>query len=251
MNTPTTDQVDATATPADWSRLSGASWFVFGMYLVAALAIFLILSRGLDTNINLTDRLQFIVEQGSRWTAAWLTWNVAALSLLLFFVSLSSVHAHHRSADRSLLKFAVALATVAVATDLAAQAIEMGVVPDLASLTLSQLKSGSWTAASSATLTLAMHRLAMVLTGYVANGACALAVLAASWSTRESFPSSVFAGGLVVGTAGLFLTVASLMHAVAVEYWSGVVLILTMMIWQAGVAVAASERACQLEKGSA
>src|SRR5262245_40521917 len=88
-----------------------------------------ILRFGLDSNADLLARLQFITDHTAAWTAAWLTWMLAALSILFFFASFASAHACSRG---TALGTAVLIGVVAVAIDLSAETIELGILPELA-----------------------------------------------------------------------------------------------------------------------
>src|SRR5436309_7664807 len=105
-----------------WSRLRGAAWLALVIHGVAALAMALVLREGLATNPDAAARLRFVIGHRALWTAAWLCWNAAAVSILYFFACFMWAH---RTA-----KVAVVVVSVAVAVDLTAEMIAMTVCPE-------------------------------------------------------------------------------------------------------------------------
>ncbi len=75
-----------------WSRLSRAAWLAFAVHLLAGLALALILRRGLETNADLGDRLRFVGGSRLAWTAGWICWTVAALTILNFYARFAAAH---------------------------------------------------------------------------------------------------------------------------------------------------------------
>jgi hypothetical protein len=106
------------------NRLRRAAVIAFVTHLTAGIAMAAILSRGLETNANFASRLAFIVNHQRWWTFGWLTWTVAAISVLYFYETFASTHGIER--------FAVLLTAAAVVADISAQAIEIGVLPGVA-----------------------------------------------------------------------------------------------------------------------
>ena len=91
----------------------------------------LLLRRGLETNPDFQDRLAFLVNHRVLWGFGWFTWTAAALAILYFYIAFASAH---QAADPSniWLRFAVILTAAAIGPDLAAQTIEIGVLPGIA-----------------------------------------------------------------------------------------------------------------------
>jgi hypothetical protein len=168
-----------------WAVLARAAWVAVATHAAAGLAMLLVLRHGLETNPDLQSRLRFVAEQRAAWTLAWLVWNVAALSILYFCVVFSAAHSEGKALAP--FGFAVCLCSAAVACDLAAESILMGVLPGLTT-------DGS--------AFLVWQRAAVVLTGYVANGLYTVAILTLLWLTRGAYASTVVAVGLLaaVGT---------------------------------------------------
>src|SRR5215831_6388673 len=111
--------------------LRKAALLAFLLHLLAGISMAVVLRQGLDTNADFQDRLTFLINSRWLWTVAWLSWSLAALAILNFYMSFAAVH-DAGAFLASPLWFAVLLTVAAVGLDLAAQAIEVGVLPDLA-----------------------------------------------------------------------------------------------------------------------
>jgi hypothetical protein len=221
-----------------WLRLSRAAWLAAGTHIVAGLAMLLVLRHGLETAPSLEARLRFIAEHTPLWTAGWLTWNAAALSILYFCVAFAAAHSADR--ERAPLWFAVALCAAAVACDLGAESVFMGVLVELSRPSLDELSRGVPGAASRFVL---WQRSAVMLTGYVANGLYSAAILVLWWLTRSAYGRLEVAAGLVLCLAGFALSAAALAGSVAGMFWANVVLLPSLLVWLAAVARHASGRA--------
>src|SRR5262245_63526883 len=104
-----------------------------------------VLRHGLETTPELQDRLAFLINHRVLWTLGWFAWTIAALAILYFYFVFAA--AHQRKSH-----FAVYLTVAALGPDLAAQAIEIGVLPN-----------------ATPVLFLALHRVDVMLSVYVAN----------------------------------------------------------------------------------
>jgi hypothetical protein len=173
----------------------------------------LILRGGLETNPDLQDRMAFIVNHRMLWTAGWLTWTIAGPAILYFYMALADAHPGSP-------KIAVYFTVVALAPDLAAQAIEIGVLPGLAGQELF----------------LALSRTATVLSGYLANSLYTLTAVMLVWASRRTYPKWVSLAGFAVGIFGLGLSAAVLMESVPGMFWTNVFLVPALLVWLAGVA---------------
>jgi hypothetical protein len=210
------------------NRLQRAAIAAFCIHFVAGAAMALILRHGLETNPDLQTRLGFLVNHRALWTFGWLTWTAAAFAILYFYVIFAAAHSEsdQSGASRSTLHFAVLLTTAALAPDLAAQAIEIGVLPDLAQHTDFQRF-------------VLLHRIAVMMSGYVANGLYSLSAWILTWSTRSAYRTWVWFAGMAVGAFGLVLSVAALMNSIEGMFWSNVLLLPSILLWLAGVAAEA------------
>src|SRR5215831_17598765 len=95
----------------------------FWLHLLAGAAMALILRNGLETNPNLLNRVSFIVDHAALWSFAWLTWTAAAIAILCFYAAFASAYQNGQ--------VAVWLTIAAIGPDLCAQAIEIGVLPQM------------------------------------------------------------------------------------------------------------------------
>ncbi|MGH9750404.1 MAG: thiol-disulfide oxidoreductase DCC family protein [Candidatus Polarisedimenticolia bacterium] len=214
-----------------WRRLSRAAFIALTLHLVAGLAMALVLRRGLETNADLLDRLRFLAEHAGLWRVAWLAWNAAALSIIYFYVAFARAHAGNGAP----MRVAVLLGAAGVVTDLCAEAIEMFALPALA--------AGALAGRGALSLFFSTHRLAVLLTGFLANGLYTVAAVVLCWAARRVYPRWTLAAGMGVGASGAWLSAAALLDSTAGMIWSNAVLIPCLALWQAGVAAAASVRA--------
>jgi len=208
------------------NRLRLAAIVAFCLHLVAGLAMMVVLRHGLETNPDLRGRLTFLATHRTLWSFAWLTWTAAALSILYFYMTFAETH-DTAGSSRVPLRLAVLLTTAALAPDLAAQAIEIGVLPPLAFHALSSMDRLD--------LFLVLHRTAVMLSGYLANGLYSLSALFLAWSTRPQYSAWVWLSGLAAGFSGFLLSAAALMDSTAGMFWSNVVLVPSILLWLAGV----------------
>jgi hypothetical protein len=192
--------------------------------MLAGASMALILRHGLETNPDFQARLSFLAGHRALWAFAWLTWTVAALAILNFYDALARAH--------QLSRFAVLLTAAALGPDLAAQAVEIGVLPSLT---------------DRADLFLILHRVAVLMSGYVANGLYSLSALVLAWRSRAAYPPWVWSAGLAAGAFGFILSAAALVDWTAGMFWSNVFLVPAIIVWLAGVAYSESLTARQSE----
>jgi hypothetical protein len=217
---------------SNWARLRAAAWAAAATHLVAGAAMACILRKGLATNPDVEARLRFITEQPVSWTMAWLCWNAAALTILYFFVCFFRVN----QSDNGRLLFPVMLVAAAVAADLTAESIAMGVWPEVAV----QVLRARTTAMGQFEM---WDRTVTMLTGYLANGLYALATMLAVWPTRSDYPRAVWLVGLAVAGVGVALSIAALYDSVPALVWTNALLVPCIILWQVGVAITAGKRA--------
>lgn len=215
----------------DWIRLSQAALFAAVNHFIAGLFMAIVLRQGLDTT-ELSQRLSFLTQYSTLWTIGWLTWNLAALFILYFYFCFASVHAENNN-YAWLLRFAVLLTVAGMAIDFCAEAIEMGVLPNLAQMIL--VHSGS-VANSSTEIFLALHRTAMVMTGCLANELytiSAVILIIASW---PSYGWIVRGSGFLLVVAGIGLSGACLLNWITGMFLYNVVLLPMLIIWLLAIA---------------
>ena len=76
----------------DPKAVAKAAYLTAGLNLLAALAMATVLRPGLPVPGSLPEfRYDFIVTHRELWTAGWLLWHGAAISLLAFYVSLANL----------------------------------------------------------------------------------------------------------------------------------------------------------------
>ena len=122
------------------------------------------------------------------------------------------------------------LAAAAIAPDLAAEAIEMGVLPAIAERAMQTNEAIG--------LFMSFHRTAVMMSGYVANGLYSISALILAWTARRAYPAWVSAAGLATGCFGIALSAAALADSAAGMFWTNVLLVPCLLLWLAGVMVA-------------
>jgi hypothetical protein len=202
-----------------WAALRRSAWIAWVAHAAAGLTMLLVLRHGLDTNPDVASRMRFVTEQRAGWTLAWLPWNSAAVSILYFCVTFAAAH--------RLSPFAVALCSAAIACDLGAESILMGLLPELAG---DQGKFLVW------------QRAAVLLTGYVANGLYTAAIAALLVPTRGAYPPAAVATGGIVVASGIALSGAALAGSVRGLFWTNAVLLPALLLWLLFVARDAQRR---------
>lgn len=250
-----------------WLNLRNASVISILVHSCAGLAMFFILREGLDANPDFAARMTFLVERRSEWTLAWMVWNAAAFSILYFYYSL--VKAHHRWSNSnsevkptrrpygtlSAMHFALALSTVAVALDLAAESIQMGVLPDIAAkyppvdpgqmspvpgvMSLAgQPQAAAWTR----TLFEAFNRMSIMLTGCMANFLYTATATVLLIATRKRYGLVTLVSGALISISGTWLSVACILNSVSQMFWTNAVLLPALLGWQLSIALDAQKR---------
>jgi hypothetical protein len=165
--------------------LQRAAIIGFFVHLLAGVGMALILRHGLDTNPALQDRWSFLCNHRILWSLGWLTWTATALTILYFYIAFAAAHQAN-----TLWQFAVLLSAAAIGPDLAAQAVEIGVLPEIAHRAF----SGN----SAAELFMDLHRTAVMMSGFVANGLYTLPALILALSTRQAYPFWIWIAGVAV-----------------------------------------------------
>lgn len=202
-----------------------AAWIAFFAHLISGLAMLGVLRHGLETNPDLADRLRFLAENRWAWRVSWLCWHVAAFSILWFYRVFARVHRANRAP--------LILGALAVAGDLAAQNVEMWVLPALAARHLGSPDPHALGLFQSA------HRGAVLLTGCLANAFYTLAAGLLAWKARGEYAGWINAAAAGVVAAGAWLSAAACLDSAAGMFWSNVFLVPALLAWLAGVALRA------------
>ena len=147
-----------------------------------------------------STRASFIGSHTVPWRLGWLTWNLAAISLVAFYIALK----RDTCSDHGLLpRLAVLCAVAGLAADLSAEALMMGLEPGLPVHVFPLVE-----------------RVSLLLTGYLANGLYSLggALLTVSW---RGIPRHLLTLAIPLWGAGFLLSAT------------------TMLDWPSGAVVAA------------
>lgn len=227
-------------TSRQWKRLELAAVLAIGLHLLAGLAMFFILKHGLNTNPNLLERMGYLVEHRSLWIAGWLCWNFAALSILNFMVAFETVH---QDKNPHVLRLAVLVTASAMAADLSAEAIEMGLVPWLAQNALTTLQTDRLAGANAFEPFLSMHRVVILMSGFAANGLYTFATACAVWSTRKYYTNYITASGIAVVVAGIAVSVTAMADSTEGMFWSNALILPFILLWQTGILLDAKRHA--------
>ena len=202
------------------SRLRKAAILAFATHLAAGLSMAFVLRHGLEPT-GLQDRLRFLVDHRRLWTLAWLTWTAAGPAILYFYMVFAE-------ANGLSARFAVFLTVAALAPDLSAQAIEIGMLPHLAAQApaTNELRQ----------LFLTLHRAAIMLSGYLANGLYSATALLLTWDARRTYPVWISGCGFAVGMFGMGLSVATILDSANGMVWANAFLVPAILLWLAAVA---------------
>jgi hypothetical protein len=204
----------STNTGGTLRRLRRAATIAFCLHLVAGAAMALILRNGLETNPDFLNRVSFIVDHAALWTFAWLTWTAAAVAILYFYAAFA---VEHQTGP-----IAVWLTIAAIGPDLCAQAIEIGALPQIA---------------TRADLFVTLHRIAVLMSGFVANGLYSASAFILAWTARRVYPAWIPAAGLATGIFGIALSAAALSNSADAMFWANVALLPCLLLWLGGVAI--------------
>jgi len=203
------------------NRLKVAAAVAFWVHLAAGVSMALIMRHGLETNLNFANRLSFLVNHRALWTVGWLTWTAAAIAILVFYAAFSA--AHHTG------RVAVYFTVIAIAADFSAQMIEIAILPGLAQRVIAQH--------APAEVFVAVHRAAVMLSGFMANTLYSLSAWILAWTTRHAYARWIWGAGVLTGYAGLALSIAAFANSAAGMMWTNVVLVPCLLLWLAGVAL--------------
>jgi hypothetical protein len=207
-------------------RLRRAAILAFFAHLIAGLSMALVLRHGLETTPDLQQRLSFLINHRALWTFGWLAWTVAAITILYFYFAFAEVHRHSSH-------YAVLLTVAALGPDLAAQSIEVGVLPSLA--------VHEFSTNAGPELFLTLDRVAVMLSGFAANGLYSATALLLVWGARHAYPTWVSMVGSAVGVFGIALSIAALLDSVAGMFWTNVFLVPAILLWLLAIAVKVEE----------
>lgn len=195
----------------------------------------LILSQGLETNTDLVKRCAFIAGNKGLWIGAWLTWNLAAFSFVYVASCFRGAHALNAAVCKSLLNYGLCLACAAIACDLSAEAVEMGLIPQLAEAVV---KNGE----AAALPFLQFHRMVVLLTGFAANALYTSAVVMFALASRKHYASWISLCAFGTALSGIGISVTCLMESVSGMFWTNAFCVPLLVSWMGGIALDARAR---------
>jgi hypothetical protein len=187
------------------------AYLAAAMNAVASIVMVAVLRAGLPGGSDTAAELAFIQGHVWQWRVGWLTWNLAALSLLALYVALG----HLAGSQRNLVvRLALLFASAGLAGDLTAEALIMGLEPSLS--------PSAFAVAERATL---------LLTGYLGNGLYTLAGAMLTWCLRRILPRWLVAVAIALWAAGFALSLMTLIDSTAGEVVTTGMVMVLFVVW--------------------
>jgi hypothetical protein len=174
-------------------RPSHIAWFAAATHVVAAAGMLFLLRRGLP-GFPEEERLAYIATHRAAWLGGWVMWQLAAVSLMGFYVVLA------RRLRGPLPMTALAPAAAGLALDIACETRYMAVLPELRGEAFE-----------------ALDRELEVLIGYGANGLYTVALVMLVIAGWRVLPKAALALAGPVAASGFALAIASLQHDARME----------------------------------
>jgi hypothetical protein len=180
--------------------------------LAAGLVMLLTLRHGIPAGeSDLSARIAYVGDHIIVWRVGWLVWNLAAISLLGFFVVLA---ARWRERAPILCGLALLCAAAGLAADLGAETILAVVAPGLRGETYATVES-----------------VAVALTGYLGNGLYAVGGILLTLAGRRDLPPALLWLAAVVWALALWLSIATLVSSNAGQFASAAALMPLFVLW--------------------
>jgi len=193
-------------------QVATLSYIAAATNLVASAAMFLWLRPGLPVPHSSTStRIGYIAEHAPAWTAGWLLWHAAALSLLALFAGLAVLW-WRKGPIRCTL--AMACAAAGLGADLLAETIYIGVIPGVDPEQF-----------------LVAEKIAGLLTGYLGNGLYTLAGILVTWTGASLLPRPLVALGCAVWVSASALSLCTIAGFAAGQLWTTAILMPLFIIW--------------------
>jgi hypothetical protein len=191
-----------------------AAYVAAAVNLAAGLVMLFALRYGIPAGeSDLSARIDYVGDHILAWRVGWLVWNLAAISLLGFYVVLA---ARWRERAPILCDLALLCAAAGLAADLGAETILAVVSPGLRGETYAVVES-----------------VAVGLTGYLGNGLYAVAGILLTWAGRRDLPPMLLWLAAAVWIAALWLSVATLVSSNAGQFASAAALMPLFVSWAA------------------
>jgi len=217
---------------APWKRLRIAAILAVIFHLAAASYMLLVLQKGLDT-VEFTQRLFFMTHNSKLWTIGWILWAAADFSILYFYLSFSDAHRKYNDLVSSFIRYAISIAIAGFALDLIAEIIEMSILPALAHKILSNQANAS---IINRELFAIINRLAVMITGFLANGLYTLCAALMIFVTWERYSTWIKTIGCIAIIAGIYLSWAAYANMVPAMVGANAALLPALLIWLTGIA---------------
>ena len=174
-------------------RPSHSAWFAAATHVVAAAGMLFLLRRGLP-GVPEEERLAYIATHRVAWLGGWLMWQVAAVSLMGFYVVLAI------RLRGPLAMSAIAPAAAGLSLDIACETRYMAILPGLRGEAFE-----------------ALDRELEVLIGYGANGLYTVALVMLVIAGWRVLPKTALALAGPVVASGFALAIVSLQHDARLE----------------------------------
>jgi hypothetical protein len=186
---------------------SRIAWLAAATHVVASLAMLLLLRGGLP-GTSQAERLAYMHANQAAWVGGWIIWQIAALSLMAFYVVLA---VRFRGV---LSEVALIAAAAGLAIDIVSESRYMAVLPELRGEAFA-----------------ALDRELEVLIGYGANGLYTVALVLlviAGWGQLTWLARLL---GVPVAVAGFALAAVSLLHDARLEMLTSATLFPLFTLW--------------------
>lgn len=191
-----------------------AAYIAAAVNLAAGLVMLLSLRHGIPAGgSDLSARIAYVGDHILAWRLGWLVWNLAAISLLGFFVVLA---ARWRERAPILCGLALLCAAAGLAADLGAETILAVVSPGLRGETYATVES-----------------IAVALTGYLGNGLYAVGGILLTVAGRRDLPPILLWLAAAVWTVAVWLSAATLVSSNAGQFASAAALMPLFVLWAA------------------
>jgi hypothetical protein len=186
---------------------SRIAWLAVATHVVASAAMLLLLREGLPPASD-AERIAFIATHRAGWTAGWLTWQLAVVSLVALYAVLA------RRLGGPLPLPALALGTAGAAIDIATNVRYIVVLPRLGGDAFALL-----------------DRELEAMTGYAANGLYTLAFVLFAIAGRCVMPRLANVLAVPVALSGFALAIGALLHDARTELVSSAILFPLFTLW--------------------
>jgi hypothetical protein len=203
-----------------------APWYCVLMHCAALALLASVLRLGTPAESIVAERARHIHEHAALWRAGWITWMLAATSIVAFYAWWAA-----RSGPQQAAKYAVLIAAAGMACDFLGESILAFVLVDRAALVASQATSAMPTAAASAVESfLSAERVATLLTAGLANLLYTLGGIVLTLGT-PGLPAWVRVAMWMTWLAGLLMSVAAAIGSVPGIVVTTTVLFPLLIVW--------------------